>query len=57
MAACRARGVKLMVYHTENDPAAFRQMLRWDVDLINCDHGDVVAQVAADYLEEQQINR
>lgn len=49
VAACRARGVKIMVYHTENDPDAFRQMLAWGVDLINCDHGDVVARVAAGY--------
>ncbi|HQY91110.1 glycerophosphodiester phosphodiesterase family protein [Caldilinea sp.] len=55
--ACRQRNLKLMVLHKEKDPAAFREILRWDVDMINCDHGDVVAQVAADYLEEQQINR
>lgn len=45
--ACRARGMKLMVFHKEKDPAAFRAMLDWGVDMINCDHGDVVAQVAA----------
>lgn len=49
VAACRAHGAKLMVYHTENDPAAFRQMLAWGVDMINCDHGDLVARLAADY--------
>jgi len=51
IAACRARGVKLMVYHTENDPAAFRQMIEAGADLINCDHSDVAARVAADYVE------
>ncbi len=51
---CRAGNLKLMVYHTEKDPAAFRKMLDWGVDLINCDHGDVVAQVAAEYLDSQQ---
>ena len=47
--ACRARGMKLMVFHKEKDPAAFRAMLDWGVDMINCDHGDVVAQVAAEH--------
>jgi glycerophosphoryl diester phosphodiesterase len=51
---CRAGNVKLMVYHTEKDPVAFRKMLDWGVDLINCNHGDVVAQVAAAYWGSQQ---
>ena len=46
--ACRARQLKLMVYHQEKDPAAFRASLGWGVQMINCNHGDVVAQVAAD---------
>ena len=45
--ACQARQMKLMVYHKEKDPAAVRASLRWGVQMINCDHGDVVAQVAA----------
>ena len=45
--ACRARGMKLMVFHKAKDPVAFRTMLDWGVDMINCDHGDVAAQVAA----------
>ncbi len=51
--ACRARGMKLMVFHKEKDPAAFRIMLDWGVDMINCDHGDVVAQVAATHAAER----
>ncbi len=51
--ACRSRGMKIMVYHTEKDPVAFRTILDWGVDLINCDHGDVVAQVAAAHAAER----
>lgn len=54
VAACQARGVKLMVYHTKNDPAAFRQMIAAGSDLINCDHGDVAARVAADYVAAER---
>ena len=50
--ACRARGMQLMVFHKQKDPAAFRTMLDWGVDMINCDHGDVVAQVAAAHAAE-----
>lgn len=50
--ACRARGMKLMVFHKEKDPAAFRAMLDWGVDMINCDHGDVAAQVASAHVAE-----
>lgn len=49
VAACRAHHVKLMVFHKENDPGAFREILRWDVQMINCDHGDVMAQIAAEH--------
>ncbi len=49
---CRRRGLRIMVYHPENDPAAFRQVLRWGADLINLDHGDVFLQVMAEYAAE-----
>ena len=42
--ACQARQMKLMVYHKEKDPAALRASLRWGVQMINRDHGDVVAK-------------
>jgi glycerophosphoryl diester phosphodiesterase len=45
---CRRRGLRVMVYHPEKDPGAFRQVLRWGVDLINLDHADLFLQVAAE---------
>lgn len=53
VATCRSRAMKIMVYHTEKDPVAFRSILDWGVDMINCDHGDVVAQVAAAHAIER----
>lgn len=52
--ACRSRGMKLMVFHKQKDPVAFRAMLDWGVDMINCDHGDVVAHVAAEHAAARQ---
>ncbi len=47
--ACRERGLKVMVYHQEKDPEAFREVIRWGVDMINLNHGDVFAQVAREF--------
>jgi hypothetical protein len=47
MDACRERGLKVMLYYTKKDPAAFRRMLSWKPDLVNVNHGDVFARVAA----------
>lgn len=49
VAACRTRGIKLMIYHPAKDPAAFQAVLDWDVDLINLNHGDLFKQIAAQY--------
>ena len=38
--ACRARGIKIMVTQFERDPEAFRQIIRWDVDMVNLNHAD-----------------
>jgi glycerophosphoryl diester phosphodiesterase len=43
--ACRQRGVKIMVYHKEKDPEAFREIIRWGVDMVNLNHSDVFAKV------------
>ncbi len=43
--ACRARGIKLMVYHPTKDAETFRSILRWDVDMINLNHGDLFKQI------------
>lgn len=49
VAACRDLGLKVMVYHQEKDPEAFREVIRWGVDMINLNHGDVFAQVAREF--------
>lgn len=51
---CRERGIKLMVYVREKDPAAFRQVLEWGADMINLNHGDAFARVAADWMAAQK---
>lgn len=47
--ACRQRNIKVMPYVKENNPAAFRQVLAWGADMINLNHGDVFAHIAADW--------
>jgi glycerophosphoryl diester phosphodiesterase len=47
MTECRERGLRVMLAYGENDPHAFRQMLSWHPDMVNVNHGDVFAQVAA----------
>jgi glycerophosphoryl diester phosphodiesterase len=47
MDVCRERGLKVMLYYEKKDPAAFRKMLSWKPDLVNVNHGDVFARVAA----------
>jgi glycerophosphoryl diester phosphodiesterase len=47
MTECRERGLRVMLIYGENDPHAFRQMLSWHPDMVNVNHGDVFAQVAA----------
>ena len=44
--ACRERNIKLMIYHQQKDPEAFRQILRWNADMVNLNHGDVFLEVA-----------
>lgn len=47
--ACRARGIKVMIYHQEKDTNAFRTVLDWGVDMINLNHGDLFKQIAQTY--------
>jgi glycerophosphoryl diester phosphodiesterase len=49
--ACRERGLKVMVYHQEKDPEVFREVIRWGVDMINLNHGDVFAKVAREFRQ------
>ncbi len=46
---CRQRGTKVMIYHGKKEPEAFREVLRWGVDMINLDHGDVFKKIAAEF--------
>jgi glycerophosphoryl diester phosphodiesterase len=50
--ACRARGIKIMVYHQEKDIEAFRAVLRSGVDMINLNHGDLFKQIAQAYYAQ-----
>lgn len=43
--ACRARGIKVMIYHQQPEPEAFRRILAWGADMVNLNHGDLFAQV------------
>jgi glycerophosphoryl diester phosphodiesterase len=47
--ACRQRGIKIMIFHSKKQPKAFREVLRWGVDMINLDHGDVFKKVAEEF--------
>lgn len=52
--ACRELGVKIMIFHTQKDPEAFRQILRWGVDIANVDHGDLFARIAREFQKEHE---
>jgi len=53
--ACRQRGLRVMIYHPEKDPRAFRDVLRWGVDMVNVDHGDLFARVASEFVATQVL--
>lgn len=46
---CRRRGLQIMIYHRQKDPVGFRQILDWGVDMVNLNHGDLFARIAAEY--------
>lgn len=52
--ACRERGIKVMIYHQQAEPAAFQQIVNWGVELVNLNHGDLFAQVLRKQQEQQQ---
>ncbi|MCC6456397.1 MAG: alkaline phosphatase family protein [Caldilineaceae bacterium] len=62
---CRRRGIQVMIYHRAKEEGAYRQVLRWDADLINLDNGDVFARVrdeveaaaAAGHVDETPLPR
>ena len=49
--ACQSRGLKVMIYQQEKDPAAFRAILDWGADLINLNHADAFLEVMRTYQE------
>lgn len=51
--ACRSHGIKLMIYAREKDPAIYRQVLEWGVDLVNLNHGDLFVRVAEEFYAER----
>ena len=54
--ACRARNIKVMIYHRHAEPDAFRQILDWGVEMVNLNHGDLFAQVQRTYQENHHEN-
>jgi glycerophosphoryl diester phosphodiesterase len=49
--ACREQGLKVMLNYGGKDPEAFRHMLSWKPDMVNVNHGDIFARVAATFGE------
>mgnify|MGYP002622918154 CR=1 FL=1 len=45
---CAELGVKTMVYHPQKDADAFRQIVEWDVDMVNLNHADLFQQIEAE---------
>jgi glycerophosphoryl diester phosphodiesterase len=43
---CADLGIKVMIYHKEKDPEAFRKIINWNVDMINLNHADAFIEVA-----------
>ena len=55
MDACRQREIKTMIFHGKKEPEAFREVLRWGVDMINLDHGDVFKKIAEESQKEPVV--
>jgi len=57
--ACRERGIKTMIY--EKEPTAFRDVIRWQPDMVNLDHADLFLQTikkaTAERLNVQTFKR
>jgi hypothetical protein len=48
IATCRQLDIRVMAYPSENSSAIFRNLLQWDIDLINLDRPDLFQQVLAE---------
>ena len=42
---CHERGLKVMIYHPGKFPDAYREIIKWNVDMVNLDHGDLFQQL------------
>jgi len=50
MAACRQRDLKVMVNYGGSEPGIFRQIIHWQPDMLNTNHGDLFAKIQSDFL-------
>ena len=48
LSEARSRQVKVMVYHQQNDPDAFRQIIDWGVEMVNLNHADSFLKVLSE---------
>ena len=53
---CRERGLKLMALCLDDDPQSFRDLLRWQPDMVNLDRLDVFLRVV-DELQGSRMRR
>jgi glycerophosphoryl diester phosphodiesterase len=54
--ACRQRGLKVMLNYGGRDPKVFRRMLSWRPDMVNVNHGDIFARIAAMFEEDGELS-
>lgn len=43
---CHSHGIRVMINYMEADERILREVFRWDIDLINTDHGDLCMKLA-----------
>lgn len=52
VSTCKELGIKVMVYHPEKDPEAFRKIVEWKADMVNLNHPDVFRAVENEVKKE-----
>ncbi|MFC1974965.1 glycerophosphodiester phosphodiesterase family protein [Chloroflexota bacterium] len=50
MVTSRQRGMKVMVNYGGKEPDVFQQILRWQPDMLNTNHGDIFAKIQSDFV-------
>jgi glycerophosphoryl diester phosphodiesterase len=43
---CQDLGIKIMIYHQQKEPESFKEVINWDVEMVNLNHADVFIKVA-----------